>query len=118
MRKVLAIMLATCLGVLLPAAAVPLRVCLLEPWEQTEGCCDSCPTGQLDCCADLKVFPDSPMPGGNFESPAFVGYAIPRAMAELPGIPVSITPRLVFMQVRTGVGPPAARLAIWNVWRL
>lgn len=118
MRKVLAIILATCLGVLLPAAAAPLRVCLLESCEQSEDCCNCCSTGLQDCCADVKVLPDSPMPGGNFETPAFVGYAIPKVMAELPGIPVSITPRIDFTQVRTGIGPPTARLAVWNVWRL
>ncbi|MFZ9936049.1 MAG: hypothetical protein ACO3JG_03210 [Luteolibacter sp.] len=118
MRKVLAIMLATCLGVLLPAAAMPLRVCLLEPMEQADGCCNSCSTGHRDCCADVKLLPDAPMPEGNFETPAFVGYAIPSAMAELPRIPVSIAPPIDFTHARTGVGPPTARLAVWNVWRL
>ena len=58
------------------------------------------------------------MPQGNFETPAFVGYTIPPAMQVLPRIPVSIAPPIDFTHARTGVGPPAARLAVWSVWRL
>ncbi len=118
MRKLMATILAICFGILLPAAAMPARVCLLDPSERSEDCCNTCTTGRQDCCADLKTLPDAPMPGGNFETPAFVGYAIASIIAEPPRIPESIAPPPWHARPRTGIGPPAARLAVLNVWRL
>jgi hypothetical protein len=118
MCKWIATILAICLGILLPAAAIPLRICLLDPSERFEDCCNTCTTGRQDCCADQKTLPDAPMPGGNVETPAFVGYAIPPVIEAPPGIPARIAPPPCFARPRTGIGPPAARLAVLNVWRL
>lgn len=118
MHNLIATILAVCLGIVLPAAPIPVRVCLLDPAEQTEDCCGTCSTSDEDCCVHSEVLPDSPLPAGNFETPAFVGYAIPPMMAELPLIPERILPPPCFERTPTGIGPPAARLAVLNVWRL
>lgn len=118
MRKLMVTILAICYGILLPAAGMPLRVCLLDAMERSVDCCDDCSDESKDCCVDVETLPDSPMPGGNFETPAFVGYAIPFVMTELPSIPESIVPPPCFERPRTGIGPPAERLAVLNVWRL
>ena len=118
MRKLMPLILAVCLGILLPTAATSLRVCLLDPAERSENCCDDCSSGTEDCCVDSDGLPDAPLPGGNFETPAFVGYAIPPAMAELPGILGRPIPPPCIARPRTGIGPPMARLAVLNVWRL
>jgi hypothetical protein len=118
MRRLIATILAICLGILLPAAAMPVRVCLLDPAERSENCCGSCTTEHQDCCADLETLPDAPMPGGNFETPGFVGYASPAVSVVLPRIPERIAPAPCFALARKGIGPPAGRLAVLNVWRL
>lgn len=118
MRKLMVTILAICYGILLPAAGMPLRVCLLDAMERSVDCCDDCSDDSKDCCVDVETLPDSPMPGASFETPAFVGYAIPFVMTELPCIPVRIVPPPCFERPRTGIGPPAERLAVLNVWRL
>jgi hypothetical protein len=118
MRRLIATMLAICLGILLPSAAMPVRVCLLGSEERSDHCCNSCNDTRQDCCADLDLLPDSPLPGGLFETPAFVGYAIPSISTEPHGIITHIPPPPCFTRLPTGIGPPTARLAVLNVWRL
>jgi hypothetical protein len=118
MRKLTAIILTICFGMLLPAAGLPVRVCLLDSADQPEDCCNTCKSDRQDCCADFQPLPDTPMPGVNLETPAYVGYVILPTMAEVPRIPATIAPPPWCAKPRTGVGPPTARLAVLNVWRL
>lgn len=118
MRKFTATILVICLGMLLPVAAMPVRICLLDLEERTDDCCRTCPSDSNDCCADLDPLPDTSIPGGNFETPSFVGYAIPPTLATLPLIPERIALPRCHARPPTGIGPPAARLAVLNVWRL
>lgn len=118
MRKLTAAVLAICFGILLPAAAMPVRFCLLDPADRSEDCCGTCPTRDRDCCADLEILPEAPMPGGFFETPVFSGYIIPADLGVLPAIPASMVPPPCFPPLRAGIGPPTARLAVLNVWRL
>ena len=114
----MAAILMFCLGALLPLAATPLHVCLLDPAERTAGCCDNCTAGDHECCADMEAIPDALMPAGSQATPAFVGYALPPAMALMPRIPEKIVPLPCFAQPRAGIGPPTDRFAVLNVWRL
>lgn len=118
MRNLIATILAICLGILLPSAPIPVRVCLLDPAVRSEDCCGTCSASDKDCCVDTEVLPDSTLPAGSFETPAFVGYVIPPLMAELPLIPERILPPPCFARTPAGIGPPAAWLAVLNVWRL
>jgi hypothetical protein len=97
---------------------MPLRVCLLDPAERSEDCCSSCPASDRHCCVDSEGLPDSLLPAGNFETPAFAGYAIPPTMADSPPMPERILPQFCHARPLSGIGPPAARLAVLNVWRL
>lgn len=117
MRKLMVTLLAICFGILLPTAAMPVRVCLLHPAEQAEDCCGTS-TSLENCCVDLGTLASAPLPGRILETPLFVGCAIPFLVAELPDIPEAIAPSPCFAQPRTGIGPPTARLAVLNVWRL
>lgn len=118
MRKIMATILAVCFGILLPAAAIPVRVCLLHPGDLSGECCGNCATSHQDCCTDFKTVPYSTMPDGHFETPAFAGYVIPDFWAELPCIPESIAPPPCFARPPTGIGTPMAHRAVLNVWRL
>lgn len=118
MRRLAAIIMAVCYGILLPAAAMPVRICLLDQGERTDDCCRTCPSGSNDCCTDLDPLPDAPVPDGNFETPAFLGYAIPTALASMPLIPERIALPSCLARRPAGTGPPTARLAVLNVWRL
>jgi hypothetical protein len=118
MRKFTATILAICFGILLPAAAMPMRVCLLDQAEQSEDCCGTCSTNNVDCCVDSEGLPDSQLPSGSFETPPFVGNALPPTMAELPRIPESIVLPPCLARPPNGIGSTTARLAVLSVWRL
>ena len=118
MLKFMASFLAICLGILLPVAAMPLRVCLLEQTERSEDCCGTCSTSDKHCCVDSEGLPDSLLPAGNYEAPAFVAYPLPPRVADLPPVPERILPPPAHARAPTGMGPPTARLAVLNVWRL
>ena len=118
MRKLTATILVICLGILLPAAAIPVRICLLDLEERKDDCCNTCSSDNEDCCADLAPIPDAPVPNGNFETPPFIGFALPPSMVELPPIPERIVPPPCHARPPTGIGPPTARMAALNVWRL
>lgn len=118
MRNFTATILVICLGILLPAAAMSVRICLLDAEERTEDCCRTCPSDSGDCCADLEPLPHAPVPDGNFETPAFLGYAIPPTLATLPLVPERIIPPSCHARPPTAIGPSTSRLAVLNVWRL
>jgi hypothetical protein len=118
MRRFTAIILVICFGILIPAAATPIRICLLDPEERTGDCCRTCSSDSNECCADLAPLPDTSIPNGNFETPSFVGYPIPYTLATLPLIAERIALPSRHARPAAGIGPPTARLAALNVWRL
>jgi hypothetical protein len=118
MRRCMAAVLVFCLGALLPLAATPLHVCLLDAAEQSAGCCDNCTSGAHDCCAEVRLLPDALMPSGSQTDPALVRSVVPHAMVLLPRIPETIAPPPCFAQPRAGIGPPTDRFAVLNVWIL
>lgn len=118
MSKLMTIILAICFGIQLPTAAMPVRVCLLDPEERTENCCRDCPSDSKDCCAELDRLPDAPVPDPNFSTPPFVGYVIPSAIADVLPMPVRIVTPPRHEQPPSGIGPPTTRLCVLNVWKL
>lgn len=117
MRGMMVAILMTCLGILLPVAAVPLHVCLLDPAEQSLGCCDDCLPGEKDCCRDVEALPDAPMPGESVEAPAFVGFAVAFFTLDWPAVSECPAPP-GFAATAARAGPTSARLAVLNVWRI
>ena len=80
MRRLIALLLLACLGMMIPLAGSPLRLCLLENrllvgGSQCAGekdlCCPDCGDHHEDpCCVQLEELPDAPVPGIPDELPA------------------------------------------------
>lgn len=117
-RNLCAILLLICFGVVSPAAAVPLRVCLLEASQRTDDCCKKCQKETKDCCADLDRVPDSPLPGAALDLPPFVAFELPtfEAAARL----VNLVPSAEFRLLPPIRGPdtPSAYRAVLSIWRI
>lgn len=125
MRKLLATLLLFCVGIMIPAAASPVRVCILELGMKSaqvdSKCCADCDhdSEQPDpCCHDLESLPDSPAPQDPLELPTVI-------VADLPPLPfVSPVPVLVCLEKFSvsepirGPTSPAACRAVLGVWRL
>lgn len=101
----------------LPVAAVPMRVCFLDQKDQQEDCCKNCLSEHKDCCAEKDKLPDSPAPGGSLEIPPFIAFEIPLYdFGFSPEIVTPFPPR--FAQPIRGPDSPAACRSILSVWRL
>ncbi|MBK1818363.1 hypothetical protein JIN84_22280 [Luteolibacter yonseiensis] len=122
-------LLLVCFGAMLPTAASPIRVCLLEtgvpeeaPSNKKAGkseCCDECETHQHEeCCAELKSVPDSTLPDWHVEMPDM-------AVVDLPPL-VSAGPAVWFVAGAVfhpsapirGPDPQGCRRALLAVWRI
>lgn len=131
-RQFLAVLLLVCFGAMLPTAACPIRICLLEG-EIYEGgftsfgttgsgkskCCEDC--GQRhdeDCCTDLKGLPDSTLPVWAVEMPAMIAVDLPPVISMGP--PVRLLPEIVFHPSVPIRGPdsPGLRQAMLASWRI
>jgi hypothetical protein len=123
-RKGIAVLLLACFGMLIPAAALPLRVCMLEKRvlstevHSDANCCSDC-TRETDdrepCCLDLDAIPDSPVPQPSLSS---IVIDLPtEALAAPPWIDLSHGVLALTVLIR-GPVPPAARRAMLGVWRL
>jgi hypothetical protein len=84
LRTPIAIWLLACFGMMLPAAATPLRVCFIGTHlaiaAEDTGCCHDCnrPTeGPQPCCMDLESLPDA---------------STPEAAVLLPPVPICLLP--------------------------
>lgn len=133
MRRLFAVLLTVCLGILIPVVALPVRVCLLDdsvllPGFSTYGespshkdkCCLDC--GNTDsgesCCFELKKLPDAEFPTGRLVLPILVcceydiGISVPpysviaREMPFLPSAPI---------RSPNSPGERRALLEIWNI---
>ena len=127
MQRVIAAFLLACLGMMLPTAASPFRVCFLDQQIlMAEGgpdseCCPDC-TRESDeddpCCVDLEALPDAPAPQPSIGLPP----AINTFICEHPILaPLRIArDRKVFARPERIRGPtsPAAHRAVLGVWRL
>jgi hypothetical protein len=118
-------MLLFCVGILIPASASPVRICLLElgmsSAQEESKCCPDCSQGteQPDsCCLDLEELPDASAPQLPTEIPAVV----------MVDVPLSLCPTPMVTELHRGFSPssepirgptsPAAYRAVLGIWRL
>lgn len=115
---IIATLLLICFGMMLPAAAMPVRVCLLEEKDRVPDCCSTCHTERRDCCADLDQMPDATVPGGLFVPPAFSGFQLPFfEPVRTTEIAADDFPSHRHPPIR-GPDSPAAFRSVLGVWRL
>ena len=126
-RKVMAVLLLACFGILLPTAASPVRVCLLEnrilisEVDSDSNCCSDC-TRETDernsCCMDLEALPDASAPQPSVELPPIIITELQIA-AIPPPMSVDLC-RWIDAPSGTIRGPtsPAAYRAVLSIWRL
>lgn len=126
-RKVIAVFLLACFGILLPSAASPLRVCLLEQRlliaevSSDANCCSDCnreTDKRSPCCMDLEALPDASAPQPSIELPPVIITDIP--VAAIPPLMPMDLGRWIDSPPRTIRGPtsPSAYRAVLSIWRL
>lgn len=128
MERLVATILLACLGMIIPLAGSPLRLCLLENrllvggsdcGEEKDPCCPDCGDHhEVPCCVELEKLPDVPVPPApdvlpgpfamDLPQPAFVA---PRPTFTACSVHLAATP------IR-GPDTPAAHRALLGVWRL
>lgn len=103
---------------IVPLAALPVRVCLLEEYELTEDCCKKCPSTHGDCCADMDTLPETPTPGTSTEIPPFIAVELLSYLVEeLPEI-LRLPQTPAFSQPIRGPDTPAAYRSVLSVWSI
>ena len=129
MRRVIAALLLICLGMMVPLAATPVRLCLLEHRLLMPGvlecglkkakCCKDCGKHhETPCCVDLEDLPDATAPSFPEGLPAIAAIDLPAPVFVLP--PAVLVEDSVFVAAVPIRGPdsPAAWRARLEVWRL
>ena len=124
MRRVIAAFLLACLGMMIPLAAAPLRICLLENEimaAAAKPCCPECKKEtkhESDCCMQLEELPDAPLAGFPEEVPPLMAVDLPSEPFLLP--PVAVVPVETYCASTPIRGPdePHRLQAILGVWRL
>lgn len=128
MRRLIAVLLLACLGMMIPLAGSPLRLCLLENrllmggsecGAEKDPCCPDCGDHHEDpCCVELEELPDMPVPPAPDELPAPLVMDLPKP-AFVAARPV-ITDGSVHLAAAPIRGPdtPSAHRALLGVWRL
>ena len=132
MQRILAAILLACFGMLIPTAATPVRICLLEgkifeggfsSFEKTHSekskCCQDCGSnGNEGCCAELKQLPESPLPVVTIALPDLVPMDLPPVA--FMAAPVPVGTEMVYHPSVPIRGPdsPAAHRALLAIWRI
>lgn len=129
MKRVIAAFLLACLGMMIPLAGSPLRLCLLENRllvggskcgaEEKDPCCPDCGDHHEDpCCVELEEMPDVPVPSAPDELPAPPVMDLPEAaFVAPPPVLAASSVHLAATPIR-GPDTPAAHRAWLGVWRL
>jgi len=125
-RRLLAALLLICVGILIPASASPVRICLLEfglsfSHAAAECCPDCSPGTELPdpCCVDLEELPDSGAPQLPVELPPAVVTEVPVAWCSALLIATRISPTSFPRSVPIrGPTSPAAYRSVLGIWRL
>lgn len=125
MQRLLAALLLFCVGILIPASATPVRVCLLEfglsSVKQDFPCCEDCNQGTDrpdTCCYDLEKLPDSLTPGIAVELPAAVVTDVLVAWFPTLVMTFAASDRFPVSAPIRGPTSPAAHRAVLGIWRL
>lgn len=124
MRRVIAAFLLACLGMMIPLAAAPLRICLIENRITEAGeepCCPKCKKEtkhDSDCCVQFDELPEAPVANFPEGVPPLMAVDLPPQTFVLP--PVAIVPVEIFIPAAPIRGPdePCRLRAKLGVWRL
>jgi hypothetical protein len=128
MKRVIAAILLACLGMMIPLAGSPLRLCLLENrllvggsecGMEKEPCCPDCgDPHENPCCVELEELPDAPAPVVPDDLPAPPVMDLPEpAFAAPPPARAACLTHPAATPIR-GPDTPAAHRAWLGVWRL
>lgn len=118
MKNFVATLLLICFGLLMPVAALPVRVCLLDLEERQPECCQKCGVKHDNCCKDLDQIPDSVVPGGPMAPLMFVPFELPVwEIAAVGEVIVESSPREISPPIR-GPDSPAAFRAVLGIWSI
>jgi hypothetical protein len=129
MRRAIAALLLACLGILIPLAATPVRLCLLEHRLLVPGgsgcgaekspCCPDCGDHhEVPCCVDLEDLPDAPAPAAPEGLPVIAAVDLPESLFRAPpAVLVASSSFEAAVPIR-GPDSPAAWRALLEVWRL
>ena len=124
----IAVLLLACLGMMIPLAGSPLRLCLLENrllpggaecGAEKDPCCPDCGDHHEDpCCVELEELPDAPVPlyPDELPAPLVMDLPSPAFIAPLPVLGAGSVHRAA-TPIR-GPDTPAAHRALLGVWRL
>ncbi|WP_367875074.1 hypothetical protein [Luteolibacter sp. Populi] len=122
MRRAIAVFLLACLGMIIPLAASPVRICLLESSvAEQESCCSKCRKEhkhEPSCCVDVDELPDAPLATLPEGLPPIVAIDLPPPVFLLP--PVNLVPAAALEMFEPIRGPdtPCSFRARLGVWRL
>jgi hypothetical protein len=128
MKRVIAAILLACLGMMIPLAGSPLRLCLLENrllvgglecGGEKDPCCPDCGDRHEDpCCVELEELPEAPAPAvpDDLPSPPVMDLPAPAFIAPPPLIHGGSV-HCASAPIR-GPDTPAAHRSWLGVWRL
>lgn len=124
-RRLLAALLLFCVGILIPASASPVRICLLEfelnASPADSKCCSDCSRGTElpePCCVDLDELPDSTAPQLPVELPPVIVTAVPAELSPVQSVTSVSGKNFVASTPIRGPTSPAAYRAVLGIWRL
>lgn len=124
-RRIIAALLLFCVGILIPASATPVRICLLElelsAELQESKCCSDCNRGteQPDhCCLDLKELPDALASQFPVELPAVVVVDVPLSLCPTPLETELISAFSYACVPIRGPTSPSDYRAVLGIWRI
>lgn len=131
MQRLLAAVLMFCFGIMLPLAASPVRMCLMEGTIHVPGfpaigvadthgdaCCPDCGNHDQPCCAELQKLPDSTLPATFPDLPPLVGIDLPGVWFLAPLEPVVLDPAFHPSVPIRGPDTPSEHRAVLAIWRI
>ena len=120
MRRAIAVFLLACLGMLVPLAASPLRICLLDGKAMKTSCCAKCeqePKHDPSCCVEIEQH-DAPLPDFPAGVPAVIAIELPPPVFVLPPAELLSAVAEGYFEPIRGPDTPCRHRAILGVWRL
>lgn len=121
----MAALLLFCVGILIPASASSVRICLLElelnSTQADSKCCSDCHRGNEipdPCCVDLEELPDSITPQSAIELPAAIITDVPEGLSAMRPVTWRLSENFVVFTPIRGPTSPAAFRAVLGSWRL
>ena len=133
MRRMLAMVLLFCFGILIPAGFASSRFCLLQGGfvdavscdsevsgeDDGQKCCVDCHRGEDEstpCCVDLEGLPDAQVPQFQHALPALASIDLPAPSLPASREPVTLPGKVPVQAPIRGPTSPAAFRAVLEVW--